>query len=87
MRRAGRVDAHQAELVEALRRLGWRVHLTSGVGDGFPDAVAWHQRMGLILIEFKTPRGRFTRAQDLFHREFPVHVVRSLDDLERLWLR
>lgn len=39
MRRAARVDANHAEIARTLRRLGWAVHDTSGVGGGFPDLV------------------------------------------------
>lgn len=54
--RARRVDANQVAIVEAFRRLGARVRVTSTLGDGFPDlAVAavhggrrrWH------LVEVK----------------------------------
>ena len=39
MRRAARVDANQSEIVDALRRAGASVFVTSQLGRGFPDAV------------------------------------------------
>lgn len=39
VRRKAKVDANQAEVVEALRSLGASVYITSGVGSGFPDIV------------------------------------------------
>jgi hypothetical protein len=38
-RTAAKVDANQQEIVEGLRRCGWSVQVTSGVGKGFPDLV------------------------------------------------
>lgn len=34
-----RTDANQNEIVDGLRALGATVHVTSNVGDGFPDIV------------------------------------------------
>jgi len=52
MRARGRTDANQARIVEALRRVGASVSVTSGVGNGFPDLlVGWRGRT--ILIEIK----------------------------------
>lgn len=39
MRRMAKVDRNQAEVVEALRKAGWHVAITSSLGDGFPDLV------------------------------------------------
>jgi len=39
MRRKGRVDANQGQIVEALRAAGYSVAITSSLGNGFPDLV------------------------------------------------
>lgn len=38
-RRACRTDGNQADIVAALRRLGWTVHTLHRAGDGCPDIV------------------------------------------------
>lgn len=39
MRRAGRIDANQAEIVKALRAIGCSVQSLAGVGNGCADLV------------------------------------------------
>jgi len=51
-RKYGRVDRNQNEIVEALRRIGCSVAVTSGVGVGFPDLVVGY-RGANYLIEIK----------------------------------
>ena len=56
---ARRVDANQAEIVEALRKAGATVQILSGVGHGCPDLlIGYHGRN--ILIEVKTATGKIT---------------------------
>jgi hypothetical protein len=78
LRRTGRVDANQGEIVEALRRAGRHVLLLSSVGKGCPDLlVSWSGRA--ILMEVKTPGGRLTPDQEAFVARYPgpFVVVRS----------
>ncbi len=35
----GRTDANQSRIVKELRQLGYGVHSTADIGDGFPDIV------------------------------------------------
>ena len=50
--RAAKVDANQSEIVEALRKVGCSVTITSAVGHGFTDIVVG--RLGITyLIEIK----------------------------------
>ena len=39
MKKRGRVDANQSEIVKALRQIGASVYITSQLGGGFPDIV------------------------------------------------
>jgi hypothetical protein len=88
MRRHGRVDANQAHVVRTLRAAGVRVFVTSHVGNGFVDVVAYRPATGLLrLIEVKDgnkpPSGRkLTEAEEAFARLFPVSVVN--DEYEAL---
>lgn len=52
MRRAGRTDANQSAVVDALRRLGCSVAITSGAGNGLPDIICGWRGINL-LIEIK----------------------------------
>lgn len=75
LRRAAKVDANQAEVVEALRRCGVAVEII-----GFPvDLLCCDQRGKLSLVEIKTDEGRLTKQQVEFIARWPgqVHVVRG----------
>jgi len=80
MRRAARVDANHAELVDLARRLGGVVVDTKSVGRGCPDMfVCIH---GLWrAVEMKTARGRLTTAQKTLHAMAPVLIWRSREDV------
>jgi len=52
MRRAAKVDRNQGQIVEALRKVGASVAITSGLGRGFPDLVAGYRKVN-TLIEVK----------------------------------
>ena len=74
-----RADHNQAEIVKALRKVGVSVHVTSSVGDGFPDLVC-SLRKGVKLLEVKRPGESLTPDQHFFCRFFPVHVVHTVDE-------
>jgi hypothetical protein len=84
MRRAARVDANQAEIVQALRQVGAFVFDCSRVGSGFPDLFVGFRGQA-YLLECKSAGGKLTPAE----REFlalcpvPVHVVYGTDDALR----
>ena len=83
-----RADGNQGAIVNALRKAGWFVHITSSAGHGFPDLVA--ARGGrLELIEVKTPRGGTKEAQVAFHQAMKakgveVRVIRTAEEAARL---
>lgn len=52
MRRAGRTDANQTAVVQALRNMGCSVAITSGAGNGLPDIIVGVHGVNL-LIEIK----------------------------------
>lgn len=56
-RRAARIDANQPALVKELRQAGYKVAITSGLGNGFPDLVVRHptDQTALRLCEVKDP--------------------------------
>lgn len=83
-RRAARVDANQPSIVEALRAAGVRVAITSSLGDGFPDVVAYRPATGLLrMLEIKDgakppSQRKLTPDEEEFAREFPVWVVKDV---------
>ena len=52
MRKIGRVDSNQAEIVKALRCVGCSVFILSGVGGGFPDICVGYMGVN-YLFEIK----------------------------------
>jgi len=49
MRRAGKVDDNQAEIVDALRRAGMSVQPLSSVGSGVPDLLVGFRGVNVLL--------------------------------------
>ena len=57
MRRAARRDANHAALRDGLRRCGFEVRDTGGLGDGWPDLAVRHRGTGRVrLMEIKDPQ-------------------------------
>ena len=84
-RYAARVDANHSQLVAAARKLGFRVLDLSRVGQGCPDLLLQHPRTHqLLLAEVKVPTGKINALQAAFGTEWPVHIVRTVDDLLKL---
>lgn len=82
MRRAARVDANHSQIVKAARKLGFRVLDLSGQGRGCPDLLLYSPRTRrLHLVEVKVAKGKVNALQAAFHAEWPVSVVRSVEDL------
>ena len=89
MRRAAKVDANQADIVEALEGIGCSVAVTSWVGKGFPDLVVGYRRTNFMLEVkdgSKVPSARrLTPDQERWHSTWRgrVVVVESVDDALR----
>lgn len=86
MRRAARTDRNQAEIVEALRKLGASVEVLSGRGDGVPDLLVGHEGRNL-LVEVKDglakPSARtLTSRQVEWHRQWTgqAAIVASVEE-------
>lgn len=77
--RAARTDANQKDIVEAIRKTGASVHVTSSVGGGFPDIVVGF-RNKTYLFEIKYPsqppsKRELTPEQRIFHNLWYGHVA------------
>ncbi len=73
---AKRTDSNQASIVKALRKMGFTVFISSGVGNGFPDIVVGAYCKNW-LFEIKDggkakSLQRLTNAENLFHMTNPV---------------
>lgn len=91
--RAARVDDNQQAIVDHLRSIGWRVHITSRLGGGFPDlAVTRDGFTALVEIKdgSKPPSARkLTQAEVLFWQGWgcePLVVLDPKDAEEKLEL-
>ena len=88
MRRAARIDAPQPDIVRALRRCGYVVHITSTAGEGYPDLTVGCPWGEIVLIEIKDgdkppSAQKLTPDQVEFHQRwhrFPVLTVISVRD-------
>jgi hypothetical protein len=67
----GRIDANQPEVVDALRKAGCLVSITSDFGGGFPD----------LLV--KTPKGRVWMVEVKDGSAIPSR--QRLTDKEKAW--
>lgn len=89
MRRAAKVDATQAAIVQALRDAGCKVLSLAACGNGVPDLLVLTQHgkwKALSLLEVKNPKGRgtsLTSYQESFHAEWPVTVVTTPEEALR----
>ncbi len=81
MRGGGRPDENQGTIVGCLRRAGYSVHITSGVGGGFPDLVVGGHGVNL-LMEVKTAKGKERSKQTDFRVGWKGRTctVRSMAD-------
>jgi hypothetical protein len=81
VRKHGRVDRNQAEIIGALRKCGWLVHDTSSQGGGFPDLVC--SKNGIVrLAEVKFARSKLTPEQSKFRQDgWPFIVLRTVEDV------
>ena len=54
--RAAKIDVNQNEIVKQLRQIpGISVHVTSCLGNGFPDLVVGYKKKYTVLVELKRP--------------------------------
>lgn len=90
-RRAAKVDANQAEIVKALRKVGAFVQPLHATGDGCPDLLIGHAGK-TVLMEVKdgakVPSARaLTPDQQIWHREWtggPLAIVCDVEGALRM---
>ncbi len=85
MRKHGRTDQNQRDVIEAFRRLGAAVVSIAAIGGGVPDLLVALDGV-TYLIEVKLPGGKLKASQEAFRASWPapVFVVRGVDDVVAL---
>lgn len=84
--RGARVDANQADIVKALRKIGATVQHLHTLGKGCPDILVGVSGQNLLLElkdSAKPPSARkLTPDEEKFHAEWrgQVHTVASMDE-------
>ena len=74
-----RVDSNQKQVVDGLRACGCKVLSLAPMGHGVPDLLVF--RWGkFYLLEVKSPGGKLTADEEWFCDEWPVTVVRTVDE-------
>ncbi len=84
MRRAARRDGNEAEIVDALERIGVTVYRVSA--PGLPDLLTFH-RGHWIPLECKLPKGKLTEKQAENFMRTPFAIARTVEDALALFLR
>lgn len=77
MRRAGRKDTTQADIVKALRDIGVTVFVVNQ--EGLPDLLT-HSRGVWLPVETKSPKGKLTPAQQATYAKAQFPVVESVGE-------
>lgn len=86
MRKRGRTDDNQTEIMNALRRVGAGVQSTANIGDGFADLVVGFRGVNYLLEVkdgTKPPSKRKLTDQEInFHQRWPgqICVVNSVEE-------
>lgn len=82
MRRGGKPDGPQREIVAALKAAGCRVMIISGCGFGVPDLLACAPGGVPVLLEVKSVRGKVNPEQAAFLADWPgpSAVVRTAEE-------
>jgi hypothetical protein len=89
MRRAAKIDTTHAAIRDVFRdEFGFSWKDLAIVGEGFPDAILGCPPGVNILVECKTPGGKLSPKQEIFHKAWqgPIVVLESVEDARELGL-
>lgn len=80
--RARKVDSNQEQIVKDLRKCGFTVAVTSGIGEGYPDLTVSKDNK-TRLVEVKDPskppsQRRLTEDQEKFHAAWQDTIIIAL---------
>lgn len=87
MKKYGRVDSNQKEIVNAARKIGASVAVISSLGDGIPDAIMGFRGVN-YLIEIKDgdkppSQRKLTADEQKWHNNWKgtVNIINSVDEI------
>ena len=80
MRRAAKVDTNHRELLDLAQTLGGFVIDCRSLGEGKPDAFVFI-RTHWRAVEIKFGDGKLTPDQEKLHRQCPITIWRTKDDV------
>ncbi len=87
MRKYGKIDANQKQIVRNLRQLGFSVYSTASMGNGFPDIIVGTKNHN-FLFEIKDgsqvqSKQKLTELEQKFFDEWrgQVNKVGNLDEI------
>lgn len=78
-----RRDANHHELTALAEQLGAYVIDLSQLGQGHPDLLVYHCRIGWFPVEVKGPKGTLSQAQKDLHVRVPIYTWRVSEDVYR----
>lgn len=89
MSNANRKDSNTDEIMIAILESGWKYVDMHDCGRGLPDCVAYKMVRNMpisVLIEIKTPIGRLTESEKVFHEKHDglVYICRSAEDVKKI---
>ena len=84
--RAHKVDRNQRDIVAALRGVGATVHVTSGMGKGFPDLVVGFRGVNHLVEVKPDKKAQLTEDEIEFLDRWrgEVHVITSVEEALRM---
>lgn len=91
--RATKIDNNQAEIVKKLRAIpGISVHITSRLGEGFPDIVVGYNKQVTLLVEIKNTNKhiRLTKDEENFKNNTQTNYIvvqyfeQIIDEIQKL---
>ena len=87
VRKRGKVDGPQGDIVRALRGIGCDVLSLASLGNGAPDLLCGN-RERYFLLEVKAKGGKLTPAQEVFHEAWrgPIFIVTTPQEALRVVL-
>ena len=82
MRKHGKVDSNQFEIVQALRQSGCSVQILSSVGGGCPDLLAGRNGVNILLECKSSPNAKLTPDEQKFFDTWKgkAVIVRDVDE-------
>jgi hypothetical protein len=81
VRRAAKVDANQAQIVQALRAAGASVHSLASLGRGMPDLLVGYGGK-TALMEVKDGAGQLRPLQEAFAMNWHGGTLATVRDVE-----